>query len=88
LREFSSFKPDEYAGVRQNLWGILERICDATESWGHEEKVNTLIHLEMALVNTRKVAKLYAVDLPRSIDEKLIINSNRGFLHGKKRKEG
>lgn len=70
------------------VWPIVHQVGLALEAYRHESKKNAQQHLELALLETFRVADRIDCDLMEEIRLKCHKNKQRAYLHGKARSEG
>ncbi len=74
--------------VETLLWPILDHVCKAVEAWRHDKKRDTMQRVELALLETFRLADLLYIRLHEEILLKTDKNAERPHLHGKVQTEG
>ena len=69
------------------LWPMLHQLRVAIGHWRQDEKRDTMICLELVILEIWRVSDRLGIDLFLAIDDKMRINAGREQLHGKKRSE-
>jgi NTP pyrophosphatase (non-canonical NTP hydrolase) len=70
------------------LWPIVSNLTYAIEAWRNEKLGDAAIALELALIETFRIAGTVGFNLEREIWKKCLKNTTRGLHHGKVRSEG
>jgi hypothetical protein len=72
-----------FAPIEVLLWPIVDHVCQAMETRRHDDRADTLVCIEYALKETRRLSVALGIDLTTEILIKCAKNAKRGHLHGK-----
>jgi NTP pyrophosphatase (non-canonical NTP hydrolase) len=74
---------DTWTPVEVLLWPILGNICKAIEARRHDARSRVCQWIELALLETFRLADALGIDLNAEVVAKCEKNRGRGHLHGK-----
>lgn len=72
-----------FAPIEVLLWPILGSVFKAIEERRHDSQIRTCQWIELALLETFRLADALSIDLDKEIEIKCNTNKGRGHLHGK-----
>ncbi len=83
-----STRTSPYQPIQVLVWPIVGHLCKCLEAYRHENQREAQQRLELALLETFRVADLVGCNLTEEIVKKCVKNEGRPKLHGKSRNEG
>ena len=77
-----------YQTMETLMWPIMGHVCKAVEAWRHDNRRDTQQRVELALLETFRLADVLYIQLFEEIVNKSGKNEKRPHLHGKVQTEG
>ncbi len=74
--------------IEEMLWRPLRFVCLAVEAWRRERRDHARSHIVMALREIYAMGEALGYSMDTEVRQKVAKNSEREYLHGKKRSDG